>query len=151
MAHRQPPPAQTRPAVLPAAFEDFNFTGYDLVISSSSRFAKGVITGPETCHICYCHTPARFVWRPHDYLDQSRAARLLSPLLRGMMGRLRAWDLETAQRVDYFISNSYNVARRIRKYYRRDAAAVIYPPVETSRYAPVARTRSATISSSSPA
>lgn len=120
----------------PAAFEEFNFTGYDLVLSSSSRFAKGVITGPETCHICYCHTPARFVWRPHDYLKQSRSARLLAPLMRGMMSKLRAWDLESAQRVDYFVANSYNVARRIRKYYRRDAT-VIYPPVETSRYTPV--------------
>lgn len=120
----------------PAAFEEFNFTGYDLVLSSSSRFAKGVITGPETCHICYCHTPARFVWRPHDYLKQSRSARLLAPLMRGMMSKLRAWDLESAQRVDYFVANSYNVARRIRKYYRRDAI-VIYPPVETSRYTPV--------------
>jgi len=117
----------------PSAFEEFDFTGYDLVLSSSSRFAKGVITGPETCHICYCHTPARFVWRPHDYLKQSRSARLLSPLMRGMMSRLRAWDLESAQRVDYFLANSYNVARRIRKYYRRDST-VIYPPVETSRY-----------------
>lgn len=121
----------------PSAFEEFDFTGYDLVLSSSSRFAKGVITGPETCHICYCHTPARFVWRPHDYLKQSRSARLLAPLMRGMMSKLRAWDLESAQRVDYFLANSYNVARRIRKYYRRDAAAVIYPPVETSRYSPV--------------
>ena len=121
----------------PSAFEEFDFSGYDLVLSSSSRFAKGVITGPETCHICYCHTPARFVWRPHDYLKQSRSARLLAPLMRGMMSRLRAWDLESAQRVDYFLANSYNVARRIRKYYRRDAAAVIYPPVETSRYCPV--------------
>lgn len=121
----------------PSAFEEFNFAGYDLVLSSSSRFAKGVITGPETCHICYCHTPARFVWRPHDYLDQSRAARLLAPMMRGMMGKLRAWDLESAQRVDYFITNSFNVARRIHKYYRRDAAAVIYPPVETGRFAPV--------------
>lgn len=122
----------------PAAFEEFDFTGYDLVLSSSSRFAKGVITGPETCHICYCHTPARFVWRPHDYLKQSRSARLLAPLMRGMMSKLRAWDLESAQRVDYFLANSYNVARRIRKYYRRDAT-VIYPPVETSRYQPVAQ------------
>ncbi len=120
----------------PSAFEEFDFTGYDLVLSSSSRFAKGVITGPETCHICYCHTPARFVWRPHDYLKQSRSARLLAPLMRGMMSRLRAWDLESAQRVDYFLANSYNVARRIRKYYRREAT-VIYPPVETSRYQPV--------------
>lgn len=121
----------------PAAIEQFDMSEYDLVISSSSRFAKGVITNPETCHICYCHTPARFAWRPHDYLSRSRTTRMLGPFLQGTLGRLRAWDLETANRVDYFVANSYNVARRIRKYYRRDASAVIYPPVETEKYAPV--------------
>lgn len=110
---------------------------YDLVLSSSSSFAKGVITPPETCHVCYCHTPSRFAWRQHEYLSQSRRARLLSPLLLGMLGRLRSWDYESAQRPDYFIANSHNVARRIRKYYRRETAAVIPPPVETSKYAPV--------------
>ena len=120
----------------PAAMEALDLSGYELVISSSSRFAKGVITPPETCHICYCHTPARFAWRPHDYLSRSLSTRLLSPLLVGMLSRLRAWDLQSAHRVDYFVANSYNVARRIRKYYRRDASAVIYPPVDTDRYQP---------------
>ncbi len=120
----------------PAAFEHFDFHGYDLVLSSSSSFAKGVITPPETCHICYCHTPARFAWRQHEYLSQSRRGRLVSLLLRGMLGRLRAWDVQSASRPDYYIANSYNVAQRIRKYYRRDVAAVIPPPIDTERYAP---------------
>ena len=123
----------------PAAFEHFNFHGYDLVLSSSSSFAKGVITPPETCHVCYCHTPARFAWRQHEYLSQSRRGRVMSLLLRGMLGHLRSWDIESAQRPDYYIANSYNVAQRIRKYYRRDVAAVIPPPIETERYAPVCR------------
>ena len=121
----------------PAAFEDFDFHSYDLVLSSSSSFAKGVITPPHTCHVCYCHTPSRFAWRQHEYLSQSRKARLLSPLLRKILFDLRAWDVESANRPDYFIANSINVARRIRKYYRREVAAVIPPPIETARYAPV--------------
>ncbi len=119
----------------PAAFEGFDLSEYDLVISSSSRFAKGVLTPAATCHICYCHTPARFVWRPHDYFGRSRTARVFWPFLWPMLSRLRAWDLESAARVDYFIANSHNVAGRIRKHYRREAE-VIYPPVETGRYAP---------------
>ena len=121
----------------PLAFEQFDLTDYTLVISSSSSFAKGVITNPETCHICYCHTPARFAWRQHEYLQQSRLTRLLTPWMRGMISNLRQSDFDSAQRVDYFIANSHNVAGRIRKYYRREADAVIYPPVETQRFTPV--------------
>lgn len=120
----------------PTAFEHFDLNSYDLVISSSSSFAKGVITPPQTCHVCYCHTPARFAWRQHEYLSQSRRGRVVSFLLRNILGRLRSWDAESAQRPDYYVANSYNVAGRIRKYYRRDVAAVIPPPIETERYAP---------------
>ena len=119
----------------PAAFEDFDLNGYDVVLSSSSRFAKGVITSPETCHICYCHSPARFAWRHHEYLAQNRTTRLLAPLLRGMLSDLRAWDVASSQRVDYFLANSYNVARRIKKYYGREST-VINPPVQTGKYKP---------------
>ena len=120
----------------PAAFERFDFTGYDLVLSSSSSFAKGVVTPPETCHVCYCHTPSRFVWRQQEYLRHSRATRVLTALTGSLLSSLRSWDVESAQRVDYFVANSYNVARRIRKFYRRDVAAVIPPPVETSNFTP---------------
>lgn len=120
----------------PAAFERFDFSGYDLVLSSSSSFAKGVLTPPETCHICYCHTPSRFIWRQQEYLRRSRSSRLTLGLLGPILSSLRAWDVESAQRVDYFVANSYHVARRIRKFYRRDVAAVIYPPVETAKFAP---------------
>ena len=118
------------------AFEQFDLTRYALVISSSSSFAKGVITNPETCHICYCHTPARFAWRQHDYLLQSRLTRLLAPWMGGMISGLRQRDFDSAQRVDYFVANSDNIARRIRKHYRREVDAVIYPPVETQRFTP---------------
>lgn len=122
----------------PTAFERFDFSGYDLVLSSSSSFAKGVLTPPETCHVCYCHTPSRFIWRQQEYLRQSRASRLALGLIGPVLNHLRSWDVESANRVDYFVANSYNVARRIRKFYRRDVAAVIYPPVETAKFAPVA-------------
>ncbi len=120
----------------PAAFERFDFSDYDLVLSSSSSFAKGVVTPPEACHVCYCHTPSRFIWRQREYLHQSRSARALATLIGPLLNSLRAWDIESAQRVDYYVANSYNVARRIRKYYRRDVAAVVHPPVETARFAP---------------
>lgn len=120
----------------PLAFEQFDLSDYALVISSSSSFAKGVITSPETCHICYCHTPARFAWRQHDYLRQSRLTRLLAPWMCGMISGLRRRDFDSAQRVDCFVANSHNVAGRIRKYYRREVEAVIYPPVETQRFTP---------------
>ena len=130
----------------PAAFESFDFQGYDLVLSSSSSFAKGVITPPEACHVCYCHTPARFAWRQHEYLSQSRRGRLFSLLMQGMLRRLRSWDLESSQRPGFFIANSENVARRNRKYYRREAAAVIPPPSRPGGTPRPPRTRSAATS-----
>ena len=120
----------------PTAFERFDFSDFDLVLSSSSSFAKGVVTPPETCHVCYCHTPSRFLWRQKEYLDQGRSARILTTLIGPILNNLRSWDIESAQRVDFYVANSYNVARRIRKYYRREVAAVIHPPVETSRFTP---------------
>jgi glycosyltransferase involved in cell wall biosynthesis len=121
-------------ASYPLAFEQFDLSGYDVILSSSSSFAKGIITGPETTHICYCHTPARFAWRQHGYLSNSKLCRLAGPVLSPMLHKLRMWDVESANRVDYFIANSHNVANRIRKYYRREPAAVIHPPVDTRRF-----------------
>lgn len=118
----------------PSAFEQFDLSDYDVVLSSSSRFAKGVITSPQTCHICYCYSPARFAWRLHDYLKQNIAIRILEPFLRSTFNDLRTWDAVSALRPDYYIAISNNTAERIRKYYRRDVAAVIYPPTETHRF-----------------
>jgi glycosyltransferase involved in cell wall biosynthesis len=124
----------------PTAFEHFDLSGYDLVLSSSSGFAKGVITGPETCHVCYCHTPARFAWRYHEYVSQGGYGKMARGVLPWLVHRLRAWDVQTAQRVDYFVANSYNVARRVHKYYGRNSQ-VLYPPVETSRFKITAKPR----------
>src|SRR5665213_3617388 len=90
-----------------SAFERFDLSDYDVVVSSASSFAKGVLTGPNTCHICYCHTPARFAWQNRAYLEQSRATSKIAPLLEPMMSGLRRWDLDAAGRVDYFVANSY--------------------------------------------
>ena len=117
----------------PFAFEQFDLRGYDVVLSTSAGFAHGVVTQPETCHVSYCHTPARFAWRYHDFVSQGgRPAR--SRLLPGLMHYLRLWDQAAAQRVDHFVANSNNVARRIRKFYRRPSD-VLHPPVETHRFA----------------
>jgi glycosyltransferase involved in cell wall biosynthesis len=117
----------------PAAFESFDMTGYDVVLSSTTGFAKGVITGPETCHVCYCHTPARYAWRYHEYVEQGGYGSTAKRVLPYLVHRLRSWDYASAQRVDYFVSNSYNVARRVQKFYGRPSE-VLYPPVSTSRF-----------------
>jgi glycosyltransferase involved in cell wall biosynthesis len=117
----------------PYAFELFDLSEYDVVLSSSSCFAKGVITSPNTCHICYCYTPMRFVWKYHTYIEQEPFSRLTKICLPYMIHRLRRWDEITANRVDSYVAISNEVRRRIWKYYRRDSV-VIHPPVETSRF-----------------
>lgn len=119
----------------PVAFEQFDMSGYDVVLSSTTGFAKGVITGPETCHICYCHTPARFAWRSHEYIAQGSYGRATRRALALVLHGLRAWDYASAQRVDCFVANSINTARRIRKFYSRESE-VIQAPVECRRFHP---------------
>jgi len=114
----------------PLAFESFDLTGYDVVLSSSTRFAHGVITRPETAHICYMNSPGRMFWEPQAYF---RGTPLLRKALSPLLGRLRVWDYAAAQRVDYFVANSGSVKRKIKKYYGRDAE-VIYPFVELERF-----------------
>lgn len=116
--------------LFPLALEQFRLDDYDLVISSESGPAKGVITSPRTCHICYCNTPMRYLWdMTHAY--QASTNPLLRPIVALGTHYVRVWDLATASRVDYFVANSNFVASRIRKYYRRESH-VIYPPVSTS-------------------
>lgn len=120
--------------LMPAATEAHDLTGYDVVVSSSSAFAKGIITKPGTIHICYCHTPTRYLWSDtHSYVQELRANRLVKAFLPFVLNRLRIWDRQSAERVDHFIANSRTVADRIRKYYDRDSD-IIYPPVETSKF-----------------
>ncbi len=120
--------------LMPMAVEFFDLREYDLVISDTSSFAKGVITLPDTPHICYCHTPTRYLWSDaHQYLNELKYNKWLKKVISTILVRLRMWDFLAAARVDYFIANSKTVAKRITKYYRRDSQ-VIYPPVETEHF-----------------
>jgi glycosyltransferase involved in cell wall biosynthesis len=119
-------------ALMPLAVEQFDLSGYDLIISSSHAVAKGVITGPGQVHICVCYSPMRYAWDlQHQYLQESRLDRgITSILARWMLHKARIWDLRTANGVDEFVAISHFIARRIWKVYRREAT-VIYPPVDT--------------------
>ncbi|OAN47563.1 glycosyl transferase [Chloroflexus islandicus] len=119
----------------PAAFEQFDLRDYDLIISSSSAFAKGIIPRPGALHICYCHTPMRFAWRTGDYVAREQISGLQARLLPFLLNYLRMWDTTSANRVDLFIANSREVAGRIARYYRRPAM-VIPPPVDLPPYQP---------------
>jgi glycosyltransferase involved in cell wall biosynthesis len=117
----------------PFAMERLDLRGYDLVLSSSSAFAKGVITRPQTMHICYCHTPMRWCWNYDEYVEREHLGNISRSILPFFISGLRIWDQTSSMRVDHFIANSPVVADRIRKYYRRDAV-VIPPPVDVSRF-----------------
>jgi glycosyltransferase involved in cell wall biosynthesis len=129
------PGARTHyPKLLPlmnSAFESFDLSGFDLVVSSSHSCAKNVLTGPDTLHVCYCHTPMRHAWEPrHLDGELGRAGALAAQL---MLARLRRDDLAGATRPDVFVANSNHVAGRIRKHYRRDAV-VVHPPADVERH-----------------
>ncbi len=114
--------------LMPYAFEQFDLRGYDLVLSSSTSCAKGVLTDANTLHICYCNTPMRYAWDFYfDYLYKGKNL-LRRVVIHSWMHKIRLWDKISADRVDYYIANSENVARRITKHYRR-VSEVIYPPV----------------------
>ena len=120
---------------MPQALEACDLTGYDLVISSESGPAKGVIVPPDTPHLCYCHSPMRYIWdQYHTY--KASAGPLAGLAMPYIAHRLRQWDVTSAARVDHFVANSEHVANRIRKYWRRDAT-VVHPPVEVSEFTPV--------------
>jgi len=114
----------------PLALEQFDLREYDLVLSSESGPAKGVLTSPESCHICYCHSPMRYIWDMYPAYRRTMGA-LVRPVFSATAHYLRLWDLATAARVDHFVANSRFVAARIRKHYGRPST-VIHPPVETS-------------------
>jgi glycosyltransferase involved in cell wall biosynthesis len=120
----------------PYAAEQFNLSSYDLVISDSNSFAKGVLTKPETIHICYCHTPTGYLWHYYrEYLEEQRLSNISKTIVSKLLHKLRIWDAQAAHRVDYFIANSKNVQKRIKKYYNRDSV-VIYPPVDLDKLKP---------------
>jgi glycosyltransferase involved in cell wall biosynthesis len=118
--------------LMPLALEQLDLRGYDLIISSESGPAKGIIPPPGSLHICYCHSPMRYIWNMfHDYRDRSGFfTRLLIPPLSHYV---RLWDAVSSNRVDHYVANSKTVAARIQRYYRRDAV-VIPPPVDVDAF-----------------
>jgi glycosyltransferase involved in cell wall biosynthesis len=118
--------------LMPFALESLDLSQYDLVISSESGPAKGVLTRPDAIHVCYCHSPMRYLWDQYQLYRSSAGllARAMMPLLSPF---LRIWDVASANRVDHFVANSRFVAKRIQKTYRREAE-VIFPPVRLEEY-----------------
>ncbi|TMM51054.1 glycosyltransferase [Sulfitobacter sabulilitoris] len=117
---------------MPRALEELDLTGYDLVISSESGPAKGVIVPPDAAHVCYVHTPMRYIW-DHYGPYRDRLGWLGRMYFSGLAHRLRVWDVTSAARVDRFVANSTFIARRIRRFYNRDAT-VVHPPVDLEAY-----------------
>ncbi|NPD16072.1 glycosyltransferase [Xinfangfangia sp. D13-10-4-6] len=120
--------------LMPRALEQLDMSEFDLIISSESGPAKGIIPRPDALHLCYCHSPMRYIWdQYHTYRARAgRLSRLMMPLISP---RLRLWDVVSAARVDQFIANSSFVAQRIQTYYRREAE-VIAPPVAVDEFRP---------------
>jgi glycosyltransferase involved in cell wall biosynthesis len=130
------PTARSFRALLPLypyAMEALDLRGYDLVVSSSSAWAHGVIVDPEAVHVCYCHNPFRYAWNAREQTLATYPVAL-RPVLSVIMRRWRMWDFVAAQRVDRYVANSDTTRMRIRRYFARDAA-VLHPPVETERFA----------------
>ncbi len=121
--------------LFPFAVEQFDLRGYDVVISSSHCVAKGVLTKADQLHICYCHSPIRYVWDMYnEYLEESHLEKgVKSWLVRYMLHKIRSWDALTANRVDYFVSNSDYVGRRIKETYRRESVT-IHPNIDISSF-----------------
>lgn len=119
---------------MPMAFESFDLKEYDIVLSSSTSCAKGVITKPTTMHICYCNSPMRYGWEfYYEYASDKKMSKLKKIFLKYFMNYMRIWDVASSNRVDYFIANSENVARRIWKHYRRESV-VIHPAVRIKKF-----------------
>lgn len=122
---------------MPTAMESFDLNDYDIVLSSSSSVAKGIITNPNTMHICYCHSPMRYGWEfSYEYAGKmAGGSNIKKRILKYFLSAIRLWDNASSDRVDYFIANSENVAKRIWKHYRRKSV-VIHPPVRCSLFKP---------------
>lgn len=120
--------------LMPTATEQYDLSEFDLILSSSSAFSKGIITKSTTLHICYCHTPTRYLWTDaHSYVRELNIPGVIKRGLPLLLSGLRIWDRVAADRVDRFIANSKTVQERITKYYRR-SSDIIYPPVETDTF-----------------
>ncbi len=119
----------------PYAIEQINLTNYDLIISSSYAVAKGVLTHSNQVHVCYCHSPMRYLWDLYfSYIPKSKWSNFpIAYFMRHYISKLRQWDVISSNRVDAFIANSNNIAKRIKKVYRREST-VVYPPLFTDKF-----------------
>jgi glycosyltransferase involved in cell wall biosynthesis len=123
--------------LMPTALNGFNLQGYDLVISSEAGPAKGVVVSPDAYHICYCHSPMRYIWELyHEYYKDASVLRKI--FMRLLTNSLRVWDITSANLVDRFITNSTWTAKRIKRYYNRDAE-VVFGPTDVEKYYAVER------------
>jgi glycosyltransferase involved in cell wall biosynthesis len=121
--------------LIPTAIEQYDLSEYDVVISASSAFSKSVITRPETMHVSYCYSPTRMVWDAWPaYLNDQHVNPVTRGFIHLLSSRLRLWDFYSANRVDHWVAISETVAARIRKYYRKEVSAVIYPGADTQKY-----------------
>lgn len=122
------------PPLMAMAIEQFDFSNYDIVLSDSSSFAHGIITGPKTLHICYMHTPMRYAWDDcQKYTEDFYFPKFIKKIVPLFMNYIRVWDRVSADRPDIIVANSNFIARRIKKYYKRNSS-VIHPPVETQKF-----------------
>ncbi len=120
--------------LMPISIEQFDLSNYDIVVSSSASFGKGVITREYTDHICYCHTPTRFLWGNYkNIMGTSLYPRFISWIVPIFLPYLRIWDNQRTKNIDYFICNSENIKNKIKRYYNRDSE-VVYPPVNTNKF-----------------
>ena len=117
----------------PVAFEHLDLREFDVVLSNSSAWCKGVITREDAWHICYCLSPMRFAWNTHEYLAGEQVGWLSQKILPPMLTWIRAWDVTNSARVDDFVAISRAVAARIRKLYKREST-ILYPPVDTTQF-----------------
>lgn len=121
--------------IFPFAFQSFDLSRYDTILSSSSAWGKGIKKKGDSVHICYCHSPMRFVWMYEDYMEKEQYGAIVRLMLPPIMKWLKKWDLETCKGVDHFIANSRTTQKRIKLFYGRDSE-VIHPPVDTSFFKP---------------
>lgn len=120
--------------LMPRAFESFDLSNYDIVISSSHSCAKGIIVSPGTLHVSYCHSPMRYAWENHqNYIKEYAISGVIKKIAPFLIHKIRLWDRLSADRVDQFIANSKYIKTRIKKFYRRDSA-VIYPFISTQNF-----------------
>ncbi|MFQ3354342.1 MAG: glycosyltransferase involved in cell wall biosynthesis [Paracoccaceae bacterium] len=123
-------------SLMPLAIEQFDLSEYDLIISSSHAVAKGVITGPDQLHICYCYTPIRYAWDlQHQYLREAGLDKgVLGWVAKNMLHKIRIWDSRTSNGVDHFIAISNFISKRIYKVYRRESSAILHCPVDIEKF-----------------